>query len=144
MKTHVLHICPCFLRGAVLMKGRMTEPDFDPVQESVTWWWSSRNAFQLCLEMLPCECLHTPCRCVRAHLLHADCWKSAGGNTFLIKFSEADIFALQPAEWFHMCFFAKSEFSCNQQDSCFLAARSSFCHQGGEVILTVWITSNWS
>ena len=36
MKTCVLHICPCYLRGAVLMEGRMTEPDFDLVQESVT------------------------------------------------------------------------------------------------------------
>lgn len=120
-----------------------------------TWLWACAGVKSLdgeAPEMLFSSVLR--CCCVSVYtchadvsgpiFLHADCWKSAGGNTFLIKFSKADIFALQPAEWFHMCFFAKSEFSCDQQDSGFLAGWSSFCHQGGEVILTVWITSNCS
>lgn len=110
----------------------------------VTYLQNYRNVFWICLMMSLCEGLHMPCRCVLAHPLHAGCWKSAGGNTFMIKFSQPDIFASQPSEWFHMCFLQSQNSLVIDRMVIFWQYEVLFCHQGGDVILTVWIASKYS
>ena len=57
---------------------------------------------------------------------HAGCRKSAGGNTFLIKFLEADIFCYSAYWMISHVLFAESEYFSDVQDSYFLSSMKFF------------------